>query len=69
MTDEQAHAIAEAWRAAWNSHDPERVIAHYASDVTYFSPFIEAARHPPGRRVERAWRVAGVRGQRVQPVP
>ena len=41
MTDEQAHAIAEAWRAAWNSHDPERVIAHYASDVTYFSPFIE----------------------------
>ena len=43
MTDEQAHAIAEAWRAAWNSHDPERVIAHYASDVTYFSPFIEPA--------------------------
>ena len=43
MTDEQALAIAEAWRSAWNSHDPERVIAHYASDVRYFSPFIEAA--------------------------
>ncbi|MEP1354456.1 MAG: nuclear transport factor 2 family protein [Tateyamaria sp.] len=30
-------AFAEAWEAAWNSHDLDRILAHYSSDVTFRS--------------------------------
>ncbi len=30
-------AFAEAWEAAWNSHDLDRILAHYAQDVTFRS--------------------------------
>lgn len=36
------------WRQAWNSHDVDRVIAHYHDDVEYASPFIA---HPGRRRL------------------
>ena len=31
-------AFAEDWVAAWNAHDLERVLAHYAEDVVFVSP-------------------------------
>lgn len=31
---------AREWIAAWNAHDLERVLAHYADDVEFSSPFI-----------------------------
>ena len=30
-------AFAEAWEAAWNSHDVDRVLAHYSEAVTFRS--------------------------------
>ena len=30
-------AFAEAWEAAWNSHDLERILAHYSSDIVFRS--------------------------------
>ncbi|HEY0251492.1 MAG TPA: nuclear transport factor 2 family protein [Kofleriaceae bacterium] len=30
------------WYAAWNAHDLERVIAHYADDIRFYSPFATA---------------------------
>lgn len=30
-------AFAEAWEAAWNSHDLDRILAHYADTVTFRS--------------------------------
>lgn len=33
-----AHDFAQDWIAAWNSHDIERILAHYAPDVTLISP-------------------------------
>ena len=33
-------AFAEDWIAAWNSHDLERIMAHYTPDVVYESPVI-----------------------------
>lgn len=43
-TDAPAHAraFAEAWIAAWNAHDLDRVLAHYADDVEMRSPVIVA---------------------------
>jgi ketosteroid isomerase-like protein len=30
--------FAEEWISAWNSHDIERILSHYADDVTLVSP-------------------------------
>lgn len=34
------HVFADAWLAAWNSHDLERVLAHYSDDIVFMSPFV-----------------------------
>jgi hypothetical protein len=31
---------AEEWIDAWNAHDLERIVAHYAEDVELISPFV-----------------------------
>lgn len=31
---------AREWLAAWNAHDLDRILTHYAEDVEFFSPFI-----------------------------
>lgn len=33
-----AGEFAEAWLAAWNSHDLDRILAHYAEEVVFRSP-------------------------------
>jgi hypothetical protein len=45
---ERAKAVtaAQEWIDAWNAHDPERVVAHFADDVVVSSPV--AARLRPG---------------------
>jgi ketosteroid isomerase-like protein len=35
-----ALTFAEEWVAAWNSHDLDRILAHYADDVVFASPHI-----------------------------
>jgi len=31
---------AQEWIAAWNAHDLDRILAHYAEDVELISPFV-----------------------------
>jgi hypothetical protein len=31
---------AKEWLAAWNAHDLERILVHYAEDVELISPFV-----------------------------
>jgi catechol 2,3-dioxygenase-like lactoylglutathione lyase family enzyme len=40
MNPQQAIRFAEIWIDAWNSHDLDRILAHYAEDVEMSSPFI-----------------------------
>ena len=42
----QAVAAAQEWVDAWNAHDPDRVVAHFADDVVVHSPL--AAQLRPG---------------------
>jgi ketosteroid isomerase-like protein len=35
-------AFATRWYAAWNAHDLERILALYADDVEFSSPYIAA---------------------------
>jgi hypothetical protein len=32
-------AFAESWLDAWNAHDLERVLRHFADDAVFLSPF------------------------------
>jgi hypothetical protein len=35
-----AQRFADEWVAAWNSHDVERILAHYTDDIVFSSPKI-----------------------------
>jgi ketosteroid isomerase-like protein len=48
VTGDEADAFVAEWMAAWNSHDVERILEHYADHVEYFSPFIAAMAQPDG---------------------
>jgi hypothetical protein len=43
---ENAREFADAWAKAWNAHDLDALLAHFAEDVTFTSPV--AARLFPG---------------------
>src|SRR4051794_29166287 len=46
---EQARRFADGWAEAWNSHDLDRVLGHYAEDFEMSSPFIrDLAGEPSG---------------------
>jgi ketosteroid isomerase-like protein len=36
------NAFAGEWIAAWNTHDMERILSHYAQDVALYSPRVKA---------------------------
>ena len=48
LTGPDADAFVGEWMEAWNSHDVERILGHYADDVEYFSPFIAQMATPGG---------------------
>lgn len=38
MDHQQAQRFAESWLQAWNAHDVEAVLAHFADDAVFSSP-------------------------------
>ncbi len=38
MTETQAHTFAQHWIAAWNSHELDAILSHYAPEVVLTSP-------------------------------
>lgn len=38
ITTEEPHTFAAEWIDAWNSHDLDRVLSHYAEDIVFLSP-------------------------------
>ncbi len=51
ISDEQAGRFADEWYAAWNSHDLDAILSHYADDVEFVSPFVAALNDDPGGTV------------------
>ena len=49
---EQADRFATEWVAAWNAHDLEAIVAHYAEDVIFVSPFVAALTGDETARIE-----------------
>ena len=68
MTVDFDYAVrfAAEWCDAWNSHDLDRILAHYAEDVIFSSPFIVHLTGDPsgrvhGREALRAYWAEGLR--------
>jgi hypothetical protein len=40
INKQKAEQIAREWIEAWNHHDLDAIIAHYADDVEFTSPFV-----------------------------
>ena len=40
ITPKEAEDFAQSWLEAWNSHDLEAILDHYADDVELTSPFV-----------------------------
>jgi len=51
LTEAEAKRIAAENIAAWNSHDLERILAHYAEDVVLLSPVALLRFGAPGGEV------------------
>jgi ketosteroid isomerase-like protein len=41
MSEETAQTFAQDWYEAWNAHDLEAILEHYAEDVVFASPFVQ----------------------------
>ena len=41
ISDQAARDFAASWYAAWNAHDLDRIMAHYAPTIEHSSPFIK----------------------------
>jgi len=57
MSPTEADAFVTDWLNAWNSHDVDRITAHYHEDVEYHSPFVarlaDGASHLQGKAAVR----------------
>lgn len=76
MDHRRAQRFAEAWYAAWNAHDLDAILDHYAEDVEMESPLVATlAGRDDGRIVGkdalRAYFAAGLAtypGLRFEPI-
>lgn len=50
LTQAEAETFASEWIDAWNSHDLDRILAHYSDDFEFSSPFVvRIGGEPSGR--------------------
>jgi hypothetical protein len=40
ITEQKANQLAHDWIEAWNRHDLDAILSHYADDVEFTSPFV-----------------------------
>ncbi len=40
ISAERAERFAKGWIAAWNAHDLEKILSHYAEEIEFSSPFV-----------------------------
>lgn len=44
--------FAHEWLNAWNTHDLEAILEHYAEEVVFYSPFIQKINNDPSGRIQ-----------------
>jgi len=52
LSKDDAHKFAEEWIAAWNSHDLDRIMSHYAENIVLISPVAAKLLNDPSGALE-----------------
>ncbi len=50
LSADTARAFADSWYRAWNDHDLDRIMSHYAPGIEHSSPFIARYHSDPAAR-------------------
>lgn len=69
MTNEFAQCFAHDWIAAWNSHDLQRILAHYEDDFEMSSPVIPVLVGEPSGKLRGKAAVGAYWTQALQKLP
>jgi hypothetical protein len=64
-----AHSFANEWIEAWNNHDLEQVLAHYADDFEMHSPVIAQIVGEPSGMLQGKQAVGAYWSQALQLLP
>lgn len=65
----QAQQFAREWVDAWNSHDLDRILSHYADDFQMTSPFIATIMNEPTGTIKGKERVRAYWAQALERLP
>ena len=69
MTLEQVNRFADEWIEAWNSHNLERILAHYSDDFVMSSPRIAQIAGEPSGILQGKAAVAAYWSKALQMLP
>jgi ketosteroid isomerase-like protein len=69
ISAEQARTFAQEWVEAWNSHDLERILSHYADDFTMTSPFIVGLMNEPSGTLQGKEKVRAYWAKALERIP
>lgn len=59
ITSEFARQFSQEWLSAWNAHDLEAILSHYADDFEMISPYIVAITGEPSGALKGKRAVGG----------
>jgi hypothetical protein len=69
MTNEFAQLFAAEWIEAWNSHDLDEILSHYADDFEMSSPYIIQIANEPTGKLKGKEQVSAYWAQALQRMP
>jgi hypothetical protein len=69
LTPQQAREFADHWIAAWNSHDLDDILSHYAPTVTLTSPVAANLLNDPSGTVSGKEALRGYFGRGLKAFP
>jgi ketosteroid isomerase-like protein len=66
---DQAQKFGQEWLNAWNSHDLDRILSHYADDFQMTSPFIVTMMNEPTGTINGIEKVRAYWAQALERLP
>jgi hypothetical protein len=69
MDETFAENFAQDWISAWNAHDLDQVLEHYAEDVEFYSPFVTNVLGEPSGKVSGKDALRSYFGRALQAYP
>ncbi len=69
MTNDFAQRFATEWIEAWNNHDLDKILSHYADDFEMSSPYISLIAGEPGGMLKGKAQVGAYWAQALQHMP